>query len=382
MRVKLVTLVVSLCVVLFFPFSVFAQTNTHQNIILPKSQTINNNYFAAGSSVDVEGTVNGDAYLAGGTILMNGTVHGDVLAAGGQITIRGTAQNVRVAGGQIVIDGKVNGNVTVAGGSVTITNGSQIAGSIVGVGGQVLLSGPVGKTANLGGGQLTIGNSIGGDVSAMEQQLTLNNDAKINGNLWYQSPQKAQVDSGAMVTGKTTYVLAQKPQKELHPGALAGFGLLLSLASLILEIIIGLVILALLPMYSRRVIDFTKKHIWLSLGIGVLIWIVSPFIVLLLLITLIGIPLALVYIFVIIIFSYIGKIFAALFFGNWIFERTNQKKINLYWAFIAGIIVLEIIMWIPIVGWIVAAFLGAVGLGTVLILEKEYYFELRAKKLF
>lgn len=94
-----------LAILLLFSFVsppvLFAQTRNQQRvIILSRDQTVDRDFFGAGSTVIVSGTVNGDAYVAGGTILIDGTVKGDVLAAGGNITIRGTVHNVRIVGGK------------------------------------------------------------------------------------------------------------------------------------------------------------------------------------------------------------------------------------------------------------------------------------------
>lgn len=382
MHWRLFFLIIFLLVILFVPVTVFAQSSAQKTVVLPKSQTVDNNYFGTGNTVDVEGTVNGDAYLAGGTIFMNGTVNGDVLAAGGQITIRGTAHNVRVAGGQVIIEGKVTGNVTAVGGSVTLANGSNIAGSIVGAGGQFLLSGPIGKTATLGGGQVTVGNTVGSDVSVAAQQLTLTSDAKVHGTLWYQSQQNAQIDKGASVSGKIAHTYPPQQENKTAPIALfAGINIFFTIAMFIIELIIGALLLSLFPNYSKRVVDTIRKSIWPPLGIGLLSWVITPIVALLLIITLFGIPLAIFTIIAVVILSYIGRLYAAVFFGDWILRLSDQRRINIFTAFFVGIIAFEIISLIPFLGGLFALFLGAIGFGAVLMADRNYYIDLRHKKI-
>ncbi len=376
-----------LLVILFFFLAssvplAFAQSPQSTPVGLPKSQTINQNYFGTGSMVDVEGTVNGDAYLAGGTILVNGTVNGDILAAGGQITIHGNVHNVRVVGGQVVIDGKINGNVTMVGGSLTITSGSTIAGSVVGAGGVMYISSPIGKTLTLGGGQVNIENVVGGNTSVAANHLFLTSNAKIHGALWYVSQANAQIDKGAVVAGKITH--AYPPQKKSTSSVeafFAGLGVFFTFTKIIFELIVGVALIALAPFYTGRMLDAIRTSAWPSFGIGLLAWILTPILFILLLITLIGIPFAFLMVVGVILFSYLGKIFAALFLGNWALQRVNQKNNNLYWALIVGIIVLEIIGLLPFIGWLFDVIVSVIGFGAVLILEKNYYTELRAKKL-
>lgn len=376
-------LLISLIVFLISPVLAFAQENPRPTpVVLPKTQTVNQNYFGTGSTVDMEGTVNGDAYVAGGTVLINGTVNGDVLAAGGQVTIRGSVHNVRVVGGQVIIDGKVNGNVTIVGGSLTLTGGSSVTGSVVGAGGQMYLSGPVEKSVTFGGGQINIENSVGGNTTVAVNHLILTSNAKIAGALWYQSPAGAQIDNGAVISGKITHAYPPQQKSNATPGAFfAGIGIFVLFSKFILELIVGALLIALVPFYTKRVLDKIQKSPWESFGIGFLAWVLTPIVFVILLVTVIGIPFAFLTVFAVVIFSYIGKLLAALFLGNWALERTNQKRINVYGAFIVGILIVEIIGFVPFFGWLFGGIVSAVGFGAVLMMERNYYLELRTKKI-
>src|SRR2546430_17740980 len=66
-------------------------------------------------------TINDDIYAAGGTISIDGNVNGSVIAAGGTITVSGTVtRDVMVGGGTINVTGKVGGSIRAAGGNLTI----------------------------------------------------------------------------------------------------------------------------------------------------------------------------------------------------------------------------------------------------------------------
>lgn len=373
---------------LFFPLSAFA-AEPNQTVVLPKNETVNHNYFATGSNVDIEGTVNGDVYAAGGSVLINGTVNGDVLAAGGQVTIRGTVQNVRVAGGQIVIDGKINGNVTSVGGNITTTSSSTIAGSLVGAGGQFSLSGPITKTVSLATGQATIGNSIGSDVWISGQTITFTPQAKVQGNVSYVSSQKATIGNGAVISGKLSQTIptpqpSQQRERERAPGsvfaALAGLRIGLAVASFLISLIVGLLLISLTPIYTGRVMEHLSKHPWHSFLVGFVTWILTPFIVIILLITLVGIPFAILLGILVAVFSYIGKIIASVVIGMWVVARFDKRK-NIAVALLIGLLVVEIVGLIPFLGWVFTAVVSAVGFGAVLYMEKVYYTELRAKKI-
>lgn len=378
----------SFFLVLLFPLSVFAQQNM-QSIILPKDQTINHNYFATGNTVDIEGTVNGDVYATGGNVLVNGTINGDVIAAGGQVTIRGIAQNVRIAGGQVIIEGKINGNVTSLGGNISTTDTSSVSGSLVGAGGQFSLLGPIGKTVSLAAGQVTLGNTIGSDVWVSTQNLALTPQAKITGNLTYISAQNATIANGAQVNKRVNHSYPPSPKENerqgqpIGPGivtALAGLRVGFAIASFIVGLVVGLLLISFAPIYTNRIVEHMTRHPWQALLIGIISWILIPFIFGILLITLIGIPFAILLVIFIFILSYIGKIIATLIIGRWVVGRFDKRGSRIL-SLIAGLVVIEIIQLIPVLGWLFGIVIGAIGLGATLFMEKIYYTELRTKKI-
>ena len=63
---------------------------TEKNVVLPRDQVVDSDYYTAGRSVTISGSVKGDAYITAGTIDFEGTVDGDLIAAGGVVNIRGT----------------------------------------------------------------------------------------------------------------------------------------------------------------------------------------------------------------------------------------------------------------------------------------------------
>lgn len=379
-------IVVAFLFVLLFPFSVFAQQNSH-TVILPKNRTVNHNYFATGNNVDIEGTVNGDIYAAGGNVLVDGTVNGDVIAGGGQVTIRGIVQNVRVAGGQVIIEGKIHGNITALGGNISTTDGSSISGSLVGAGGQFSLLGPIGKTISLSAGQVTLGNTVGSDVWVGTQNLTLTPQAKIAGGLSYTSPQNATIANGATISGKVnhSYPSAANERQGEHVGprifaALAGLRIGLTIVSFLINLIVGLLLISFVPLYTNRVVEHITRHPWQALLIGIITWILLPIVFGILLITLIGIPFAVFVVIVVVILSYIGKIIVSLLIGKWVVGQFDRRG-SLVLSLLVGLIVVEIIGFIPVFGWLFDIVIAAIGLGATVYMERIYYKELRAKKL-
>lgn len=382
MRCKNVFVLVVFLITLMFPFASHALADTASQVVLPADQTVNKEYFAAGNTIILDGVVNGDAYLAGQSVLMEGTVNGDLIAAGGNITIKGTvAKNIRVAGGQVIISGQVGGNVTVAGGTVMLMDTGSIGGSLIAAGGKIDLLGAVTKEAYLGGGQIFISNSIGSDVIA-SGNVILSPGAKIVGQLQYFSRDNAQIDPGATVSGSIIHNFP--PQKEYHQVDFVKPVLLLvilsKLAELLFAVIVGSVLFHVLPIYAKRMSDYVTLHMWKSFGIGFLVIIAAPFSLILLALTIVGLPIIAVGIFFLFLYSYVGGIFVAFSIGRYLLQRTY---VNPHWFFslLLGLVILGLLQLIPLIGWVVSLVISLTGLGVTLLVQKQYYVELRNKKI-
>lgn len=374
LRLKIFSVFIFCLFAFAVPVSVLAQSNfrSGDTSTLPQNETIDRDYFATGKDVSVDGTVNGDAYLAGGNVTVNGTINGDLLAAGGNLNINGEVTgNIRVAGGNITVNGKVGRNVTAAGGSITASPNSQVTGSITSAGGNLNLLGPIGKQANLGGGQINIDNSVGSDVNAAVGNLTLSSRANVNGNLIYWSDTKASINPQAKVSGKVTQNIPPKkeaPKADAAAGAYTAFKII----SFLTALVFGLLLIRLFPNFTLQTAQTIKRNWLLSLGLGFLAIAVTPFAVILLLITIVGIPFAILWIFFLVFDLWLAKIFVAIAIGSSI-AIYFKRQWTLYLAFLLGLIVYYIIGIIPLVGWLFSFTAAIVGLGAIILTKRNYY---------
>lgn len=369
--------------------SIFAVTGyaadnfvSKDNVFLQKDEVINSDYFASGGSVFVDGTVVGDAYIAGGNIVVNGLINGDLLIAGGNISINGRVTgNVRAVGGQIIINGQVDRNITVAGGSVSIQQPAVVNGSITIVGGNLLVQAPVGKSAVLAGGQVNINSTIGGDVRVSSEQLTVLQNAKINGGLSYWSPNQAHIVQFTVKNGVTFHKTDlkahnyQRPSREKIAAALAGFGVFWITISFFASFLVGLMLLHFVPVFMRDIQETVNTSLLKSMAIGFVTVILFPFAIVVLLVSLIGIPFAALLTEAFILIALFNQIFIAYVLGKKLLPKSNS------FALFIGLILYSVISWIPVIGWMFNALVLFVGMGAVVQVKKRLYTSLRTKKL-
>lgn len=355
-------------------------------VTLPYTSTVENDYFAAGKSVTVSGTIGGDAYVAGGTVTIDGTIDGDLLVAGGTVSISGTVgQNIRVAGGTVTISGRVGRNISIAAGSVSIEKTARIGGNIVGVFGNLAHMGQTAGDMTVAGGDAVINGAVGANVVARVGSLTISEKATVVGNLKYESPSKAEISSLAQINGTISYTPSRWNEdmrnKEMSVGGVrkqvhAG----VELISLITSFMMGFIIMRFFPRRFARTAEIIKQRFWNSLALGLLVSIVTPVAVILLLVTIVGIPFALLWTVGFFILAYIAKIWVGFSVGRMILVRSGVGD-RRGWALLLGLLLYYIIGYIPYIGWLMKLLVMMGGIGVVLIERREFYHQLVTKKL-
>jgi cytoskeletal protein CcmA (bactofilin family) len=374
----------------FFTPSVTAQEDI-QEAIIKADEVIDRDYLTAGEDVKIYGTINGDLYVAGGNVTLDGTINGDLLIAGGNVSIEGTvSQDVRAAGGQIMISGEIDRNLTVMGGNIRLSENGQIGGSIVGAGGNLVLKGPVGGDVYLGTGNLEIDNQIDGNVQAWVGRLGVSPQSVITGDLTYWSSQEASIQEGAEITGKVT----QKEPKvsglkeedvekftqqfgKQAPKIRAGFTLFKFISSLI----IGLLLVKLYPNFVKRGMKQLQENPWASLGIGFAFLFLTPIVLILVMITLIGLPLAAVLGFIYGLSIYLAKFLIVLWGGNWLLKKIGNQP-SPSWSMVIGLALFHLLILIPLVSFWVKLFTMLFGLGVLVNTCRQTYTLARKEKIY
>ncbi|MDD1724503.1 MAG: hemagglutinin repeat-containing protein [Methanospirillum sp.] len=306
---------------LVLPVSAF-ETRSGDNIVIDKP--IDDDLLASGGSLIVNAPVKSITW-AGGTLIVNEPVKTNVIAAGGTIQLNApVGTDLIAAGGNIDINGNVDGKILAAGGSVTMNGNTE---NIVATGGTVIL----GKNA-------VISRDARISASGYTTQAT------IKGNLTVEDERNTH-------SGMSFLALKE------------AFNTIISLIMLLCFIgflILGILLMKLCPGFFATVTDTGRKQILLSIGAGIIGIIGSFVLFVILLITVIGIPIALFMMLLVIAALMISTIVAGGVFGSWILEKAG-KNTGLVWGFVIGFIILNILFFIPFLGfiiWLVALFLG------------------------
>ncbi|MFH1246669.1 MAG: polymer-forming cytoskeletal protein [Candidatus Liptonbacteria bacterium] len=367
---KLFVAFAALAVALLPLASSAAEFSGGQTYDLRKGQAVNNNLYAIGGNVTVEGDINGDLISAGGNVLLAGTVRDDALLAGGTVNVLGPVNgDLRVVGGNITIAGPVKGEVVVVGGTVTFLSGAKVGKGVSVAGGQIKLDGEVVGKVTVRGGMVEIAGTIHNDLDIKaDQSVKIASTAVVDGNLNYAAPKEAEIMSGASVKGQTNFTLrepsAKKPNQKAGSGALAFLGIWF-LVKLVSLLVTGLLLMWLVKKPLEHVMHSGRTTFGYSLLRGFVVLVVVPIAAIILFITLIGVLPGIITLILYFLVMMLGGVTAGILFGcvlEKLFNKNKEPQVS-WKTIIGGNIALTVLAFIPMLGWILSLvfFLAALG---------------------
>ena len=365
--------------ILLLPLAASAYSiKNSDSIYVPKGETIEGNLYAAGSSLTIDGKVTGDVICAGQSININGDVAGDVICAGQSININGNVGgSLRLAGNTINFNGQAARNGIMIGATIVTSASSSIGWDLLVLGNIYELRGNIGRDLYGSAGQVNLSGQIGKNVNLnfggkndYTKPLIIAGTAKVNGDLKYKSAKDAVVESGAAIKGETIHNFPAVAAKKSNLANLGWWwGNLISIFS---ALVIGLVLISFWRQQIIKITDLMLAKIGASMGWGILALLLTPLIVLILFITIIGIPLAFISLALWLIAIYIGKILAGILIGRSLLNNYwPKKKDSLILAMIIGIIIAYLIFALPFIGWILALLAVLWGMGGILLALKK-----------
>jgi hypothetical protein len=352
----------------------------------------------AGREVTIAGEQSKQQFAAGGSIRIRANVADDVFAAGREITVEGArAHAMFLAGGTIAIRDSTLRDVFAAAHDVAIL-GTIEDDALIAVcpicpwGSGRLLLGPqarIGDDARLVAGSVEIEGTVGGDLRATARRIVISGTvsgkadltakeiviatgARLAGELVTRSPKPAEIAAGASVAGPVRAIETEVniPDPRDLPRMLgwiaAAAAVILIVGALVLAALVQLAAPGLLSQGAARM----RAELWGCVGRGLAWALILPAIGLLLFVSLIGLPAAVLLMATLLVLWALAFVTSAYAIGLWVRNRRAAAAPEpraggrIGWTLL-GIIVLLIAWAVPIVGWIFAVLALLGGLGAV-----------------
>ena len=332
------------------------------NLIISAGPAIDNDLYIGASDIRVDGDINGDLIAAAGNIRVGGKVSDDLMLAGGTIIIDGpVGDDIRVAGGTITINSNVSNDILAAGGTVTISGN---AGRDVFVGaGNIELTGRIGGNLTASGDTVVLGGVVEGNANITATKLELKPGAEIKGDLVYTSSNNATIAEGAIVHGAIRQIVPKEPEKKTAEATLKD-----EVYSFLKFFVVGALIVYLAPRQSEKAADAIVRSPLKSSLLGLALLFTVPFAAILLIITIIGIPLAIISIMAYLIAIYVSGIFVGFAIGRMALELSETYKkegTSILLALFIGLVILTLLQRLPAVGGLIGFLTIILGLGAM-----------------
>jgi hypothetical protein len=314
------------------------------------------------------------------TVVIEGHISGDVVALARMVTISGTIDgNLITLAEHVDIEGLVRGSVMTAGRHVHVVGlqASQLyaAGRVVALDGVDLRG-----DAMLAGKKLEIGGVIGRDVYATADRVVfdaeLQRDLHVDGDdlqvgehasigrdlqAKVDEVEDLAIDTGALIQGSTNIDVAAGDTRFDDVSFYVGKFLMLAAG-----LLFGFVAFVFAPNMFKAPREQTEQHRWARvLGLGIAALISIPILAVIIAVTLVGLPLALVAIGGYALALYLGKLFIVAELGRRILNLSGNKRSDVVWSLLIGLLIVAVLVELPFVGALIGFVLAVLGLGTV-----------------
>ncbi|MGH9542704.1 MAG: hypothetical protein ACRD2H_12570 [Terriglobales bacterium] len=327
------------------PGAAAARTFRGPSYVLPAGQTLHDDLFVTGDAVRIDGTVEGDVVSWARELTINGQVDGNVIAFAQYVNIPGRvggglfafADSVEIAGSierqfygfvhhvHIGPSGRL-GAATLSCGTLDF-EGATVRDLIVHTG-AADLAGTVGGKADLHGGRVEIAAS-----TRVGQRLTV----------YGKSPPR--LAPGATLAGGWQYV-AHRAVAQWRQSSFYWYQVLLWAAAFL----VGWLMLAALPGFARRSLGEVEAgagSAGRSFGLGVIALVATPVIAILLAITVIGLPLAVILAFAYAIAIYLAEVIVGLWIGRSVLGATPLFAMQAWPALAVGLAIERVALNLP-----------------------------------
>lgn len=247
---------------------------------------------------------------------------------------------------------------------------AETYGSVVVMNGSIVVDGHVENDAFTAKGDIIVhdGGSIGGDAVSLTGNVTTEGSGTIGG-------QRVEIGSGAVEPGGVSIPHPPVVVGGFHGGGIGGW-IALTLGALGVGLLLVLISGNSLRAVGREISDRTGRTVL----VGFLALIGVPVVFIVLLISVIGIPVALLLIPLVPLFSLYGMFALALVVGERLLAAFDSPQTKDVWAMVAGVLLIGLIRLIPVLGWIAFALAALAGFGATVSRLWDYFQERRATR--
>lgn len=318
--------------------------------------------------VYVEGVVAGDLIAAAERVNIRGEVTGSVYVFTRELDVTGrVGGTVHAVDERADVDGTIGGNVYHAGESFALGRDGRVAGDVNVVGEEIAVEGSVGRDLYAAGGRLELQGEVGRDLdSPWIEQAILLSDARVAGDvhLAMEEGREPEIAPGAALGGEVETTALHAAHRRYLDHYTHGMFYVMHLLTLGAAFVFGLLVHLVAPQLFR-VSLVTSRDFFRSLGLGFVVLVVTPAAILAAALTVVGIPAAILTLFVYIVALYTAELVVSAWLGRLIWPPSDDSTLAFGRSFFVGLAIITLLTHLPFLGPPVALVALLLGLGLI-----------------
>ncbi|MCD6407651.1 hypothetical protein J7L87_01195 [bacterium] len=328
---------------LLFLFLILFFIRTEGKILLGEKISIKSSkeeVFTVGEKIEISGELQSEFIGIGKEIKAeNISVNGDFIGLGIFQSFKGNAENdIYLAGNSVFVEGKIGGSLTGIGKKITLLNSSvngnlRLCAEFLNIAGKV-------KGKTIIWGRDVILKGVFNNVVIYGNEIKIKKGTVINGNLTYYSPEKI-LFSDVKIKGKIEW---KKPVsekiKEKTPVSMRKIRGIYTFFSLLFPF---LFMLFLAPNLLSQTSEISGKNFFKSFITGLALLILTSLLIIVIFITIVGVPLGLIMTSLFISSIYISRVFPLIYVGRKILFKLEEKKLTWFFSVLIGVFLFTLI---------------------------------------
>jgi cytoskeletal protein CcmA (bactofilin family) len=333
-----------------------------ETYLLPRGEILDNDLIVAAEIVRIEGTIKGDLIVAARLVEVSGSVSGDILGFAESIEVLGeVGGNIRTASRSLAVDGVVERNITAAGETIRLRPGARVGGSFTAAGRETIVSGPIARDLITAGQTHELTSRIGGSVLVAGERLTIGPGASTGGTVKFYGSVEPDVSDDAELASPVVFERVEDDEEHSALSRATHFVYFWAAA-----FVLGVAFVLVAPRATEAI---TTVHVPSYAKSGLVGFVAMVGVVALsfaLVVTLVGLPLALVTLFLGWVGFYAAQVYVGVYIGKEILGKPADRS-QLVVRLAVGLLAIHIAKNVPFAGPIVTFLVGVWGFGAVIL---------------
>lgn len=351
---------------LALPQDASAIEHRRDSVIIPSDETIDDTLLFTGESIVVDGNVTGDLIAFGRRVVVTGKVNGNLIAFAESVSISGEVSGTTINAGDSVelTNAILGGDFWGAGDNIQVSRETRIAGNAVLAASLASIQGEVGKDLTTAAETVELRGKVGEDMVAYGKSIKLLGDAGIMGDLTIHSEGEDSLSrsSESTVGGSIQFEHSDFDGRSKNQYAtLQFYGFqVLKLAAVF---IVGYGLLMLFPAVRSVTLGSGVTGL-ITAGVGLVALVSVPVILILLAVTVVGLPITFFGFVAWLLGLYLAKIMVAWLIGGMLFDGPNSER-GVALPLLSGLAIVWVAINIPFIGGVINVVMTIVGIGMI-----------------